>query len=94
MLSKLTTGAMVLVGFLAAQSAAQAQRWDKDIGKPAPRLIPGGWVGTPVSLEVLRKTASDASSDKEADRFTVANEAGASGGNTVVLAFWNADIPC
>lgn len=46
-----------------------AERWDKDVGKPAPELIPASWIGSPVSLSAVR-------------------------GNTVVLAFWNADIPC
>jgi len=44
------------------------EKWDQDTGKPAPRLVAAGWVGTPVSLEAVK-------------------------GNTVVLAFWNADVP-
>ncbi len=73
---------------------AQAQeKWDKDVGKPAPRLYPAGWVGTPVSLDALKK--SDANATPGADSgATVARKAEISGGNTVVLAFWNADIPC
>jgi hypothetical protein len=49
--------------------AAFAEGWDQDVGKPAPALVPGGWVGTPVTLDAVR-------------------------GNVVILAFWNADIPC
>jgi hypothetical protein len=83
----------LLPAFLAALAAsAQAQeKWDKDIGKPAPRLFPGGWIGTPVSLDALRK--SDGRGDAP-EGGTVAKKAEISGGNTVVLAFWNADIPC
>lgn len=78
---------------LALAVSAQAQeKWDKDIGKPAPRLFPAGWVGTPVSLDALRK--SDANADPGSDGGTVTKKAEISGGNTVVLAFWNADIPC
>ncbi len=77
---------------IAASAQAQAERWDKDVGKPAPRLYPAGWVGTPVSLDALRK--SDANADGAGDGATVARKAEISGGNTVVLAFWNADIPC
>ena len=94
MLSKLISSALAVAFVMAIQSAAQAQRWDKDIGKPAPRLIPAGWVGTPVSLEVLQKSGVDDAKPSVSDGATVAKEAGASGGNTVVLAFWNADIPC
>ena len=37
---------------LALGLAAQAQeKWDKDVGKPAPRLIAGGWVGTTPMIE-------------------------------------------
>ena len=78
---------------LAMAVAALAQdKWDKDVGKPAPRLFPAGWVGMPVSLDALRK--SDANAPSEAEGATVARKAEISGGNTVVLAFWNADIPC
>ena len=85
---------MLLPAVLAClAAAAQAQeKWDKDIGKPAPRLFPGGWVGTPVSLDALRKSGANA--DPAADSGTVTKKAEISGGNTVVLAFWNADIPC
>jgi len=79
-----------LLAALAASAQAQ-EKWDKDVGKPAPRLFPGGWVGTPVSLDALRKSDSNADA---ADGGTVARKAEISGGNTVVLAFWNADIPC
>jgi len=69
------------------------ERWDKDLGKPAPRLIAGGWSGSPVSLDALKK--SDANAPTEgASGATVERRAEISGGNTVVLAFWNADIPC
>jgi hypothetical protein len=81
----------VLLAALAATVEAQ-EKWDKDIGKPAPRLFPAGWIGTPVSLDALRK--SDANADAAADGGTVTRKAEISGGNTVVLAFWNADIPC
>ena len=43
-------------------------QWDRDAGKPAPRLVATGWLGAPVSLDALK-------------------------GNTVVLAFWNLDVP-
>jgi hypothetical protein len=91
------TAALALIpGFLlalAAAAQAQTEKWDKDIGKPAPRLYPAGWVGTPVSLDALRK--SDANATPETDSgATVARKSEISGGNTVVLAFWNADIPC
>lgn len=76
-----------------AVASAQAERWDKDIGKPAPRLFPAGWVGTPVSLEALRKSDANAAAATDSGA-TVSRKAEISGGNTVVLAFWNADIPC
>lgn len=78
---------------LALPAAAPAQeKWDKDVGKEAPRLFPAGWIGTPVSLDALRK--SNANAPSEGEGATVARKAEISGGNTVVLAFWNADIPC
>ncbi len=52
-----------------ALPAISQERWDRDLGKEAPRLLGTAWSGTPVSLDAVR-------------------------GNTVVLAFWNADIPC
>lgn len=55
--------------FAAFCISSRAEDWDKDVGKPAPKLMAAGWVGTPVSLEAVK-------------------------GNTVVLAFWNADIAC
>jgi len=76
-----------------AVASAQTERWDKDNGKAAPRLYPGGWVGTPVSLDALRKSDANASSATDSGA-TVARKAEISGGNTIVLAFWNADIPC
>jgi hypothetical protein len=84
----------LIPAFLTALAASvQAQeKWDKDIGKPAPRLFPGGWVGTPVSLDALRKSGANAEPGTEGG--TVAKKSEISGGNTVVLAFWNADIPC
>jgi len=82
----------VALAAIAASAQAQTERWDKDVGQPAPRLYPGGWVGTPVSLDALRK--SDANADAAGDGSTVTRKAEISGGNTVVLAFWNADIPC
>jgi len=85
----LTSAAFVLA--LALQVQAQ-EKWDKDIGKSAPRLIAGGWVGTPVSLDALRKSGSNPTDGS--DGATIAKKAEISGGNTVVLAFWNADIPC
>lgn len=55
---------------VAALSVAAGQdSWDKDLGKPAPALVPSGWLGTPVSLDHVR-------------------------GNTVIIAFWNADVAC
>jgi hypothetical protein len=75
---------------LALGALAPQDKWDKDLGKPAPRLFAGGWVGTPVSLDALRK--SDVAEDPAGG--TIARPAGAVGGNTVVLAFWNADVPC
>jgi hypothetical protein len=77
---------------IAASAQAQTESWDKDVGKTAPRLYPGGWVGTPVSLDALRKSAANA--EGSGDGSTVTRKAEISGGNTVVLAFWNADIPC
>ncbi len=82
--------AFVLV--LALEARAQ-EKWDKDLGKPAPRLFPAGWVGSPVSLDALRKSEGGAPEDPAAGA-TVARGPQVSGGNTVVLAFWNADIPC
>ena len=81
-----------ILAALVASAHAQQERWDKDVGKPAPRLFPGGWVGTPVSLDALRKSGGNA--DAGGDSATVTKKAEISGGNTVVLAFWNADIPC
>ena len=77
---------------LAARVQAQ-EKWDKDLGKPAPRLIPAGWVGTPVSLDALKKSDANAAASTDSGA-TVDKKAEISGGNTVVLAFWNADIPC
>jgi len=61
-----------LVLALAAGVAIAAEetlgKWGRDIGKPAPRLVAAGWLGTPVSLDAVK-------------------------GNTVVLAFWNIDVP-
>ncbi len=76
-----------------ALALAQTERWDKDIGKPAPRLYPAGWVGTPVSLDALKKSGANAATETDSGA-TVARRAEISGGNTVILAFWNADIPC
>ncbi len=77
---------------LAARLEAQ-EKWDKDLGKPAPRLIAGGWSGTPVSLDALKKSDANAPTEGNSGA-TVDKKAEISGGNTVVLAFWNADIPC
>jgi hypothetical protein len=55
--------------FAAFCFSSQAEQWDKDVGKPAAKLVAAGWVGTPLSLEAVK-------------------------GNTVVLAFWNADVAC
>jgi hypothetical protein len=77
---------------LAVRLDAQ-ERWDKDLGKPAPRLIAAGWSGTPVSLDALKKSGANAATEADAGA-TVERKAEISGGNTVVLAFWNADIPC
>ena len=85
-----TLTALAVLAF-ALRAEAQQERWDKDNGKIAPRLIAAGWAGTPVSLDALRK--SDAT-PTDADGGTVAKRAEISGGNTVVLAFWTADIPC
>lgn len=74
----------------ASLASAQTESWDKDNGKPAPRLMPAGWVGTPVSLDALRRTAGEG----DAAGTTQSQQVGAVDGNTVVLAFWNADIPC
>jgi len=86
---------IAVVVSLAAGASAQAQveSWDKDNGKPAPRLYPAGWVGTPVSLDALRKSQVNATEGNEPGG-TVTRKAEIGGGNTVVLAFWNADIPC
>jgi hypothetical protein len=90
-----TSLAILPVFLLAAGVAASAQveRWDKDNGKPAPRLYPAGWVGTPVSLDALRKSDANAATETDSGA-TVSRKAEISGGNTIVLAFWNADIPC
>jgi len=84
--------AAVLGLAVGTEARAQAERWDKDVGKPAPRLIAAGWVGTPVSLDALRK--SDTNPREGTGGATVAKKSEVSGGNTVVLAFWSADIPC
>jgi hypothetical protein len=76
----------------ALRAEAQQEKWDKDNGKLAPRLMAAGWVGTPVSLDALRK--SDATPTPDSDGGTVSKKAEICGGNTVVLAFWTADIPC
>ena len=65
----ITAFALVAACLAAPLSATEQERWDKDMGKPAPELVPSAWIGSPVSLSAVR-------------------------GNTVVLAFWNADIPC
>jgi hypothetical protein len=81
---------LVVVG---ASAQAQTESWDKDIGKEAPRLFPAGWVGTPVSLDALRKSQVNATEGADSSS-TVVRKSEIGGGNTVVLAFWNADIPC
>ena len=86
-----TLTALAVLAF-ALRAEAQQERWDKDNGKLAPRLIAAGWSGTPVSLDALRK--SDATPTPDSDGATVAKKAEICGGNTVVLAFWTADIPC
>ena len=60
---------IAMLAFLSVSVRAELAAWDKDVGKPAPKLMAAGWVGTPVSLEAVK-------------------------GNTVVLAFWNADVAC
>lgn len=92
MTRKISTATAALALILSTAAFAQSTRWDRDIGKEAPRLIPAGWVGTPVSLEVLRKSHDELAPRSPGS--TVAATKGASGGNTVVLAFWDADIPC
>ena len=84
--------ALVALLVLGLRAEAQQERWDKDLGQPAPRLIGAGWVGTPVSLDALKK--SEVNRIDAADGATVSKRAEISGGNTVILAFWNADIPC
>ena len=79
---------------LICSTTLHAQRWDRENGKPAPALIPAGWSGSPVSLDVLKKCHTNLGEGEAAEGATVAEQVGASGGNTVVLAFWNADIPC
>jgi len=37
-----------------SSSSGSRDGWEKDNGKPAPRLMGSGWVGTPVSLDALR----------------------------------------
>lgn len=91
--SRMTSIAAALVLVLAVGAAAQSTRWDRNIGDPAPKLIPLGWSGTPVSLEVLRKSHADLG-ESGSSGSTVAATKGSSGGNTIVLAFWNGDIPC
>jgi len=78
---------------VASTAQAQAEKWDKDIGKPTPRLFPAAWIGTPVSLDALRKSNVNATEGTDPGS-TLARKAEIGGGNTVVLAFWNADIPC
>jgi hypothetical protein len=60
---------LVLLSVSALSAFGGQEAWDKDIGKPAPGLVPAAWLGTPVSLEHVR-------------------------GNTVLIAFWNADVAC
>ena len=93
MISRTLPAALALVLTLTVGAAAQSTRWDRDIGEPAPKLIPAGWAGTPVSLEVLCKSHADLATGRSSGS-TVAATKGSSGGNTIVLAFWNADIPC
>lgn len=83
----------LVLGLGSAAAARQQERWDKDLGKPAPRLFAAGWVGTPVSLDALRKSDTAGAAEDPAGA-TVARPTGAVGGNTVVMAFWNADVPC
>ena len=92
MFRKVIPGAIALILCLSLNAAAQ-ERWNKDIGKEAPRLFPAGWVGTPVSLDALRKSNNNPT-EADPGQSTVVRKAEISGGNTVVLAFWNADIPC
>jgi hypothetical protein len=89
-LSRIIPGSLAL-GLVLAGAAAAQEKWDKDVGKDAPRLFAAGWVGTPVSLDALRKSGGGS---EDAAGSTVVRKAEISGGNTVVLAFWNADIPC
>ncbi|HEX7902116.1 MAG TPA: hypothetical protein VF950_30435 [Planctomycetota bacterium] len=83
---------LIALAFAAVPAVATAQAWDKDNGKAAPRLTAAGWVGTPVSLDALRK--ADGPDAGAAEGATVVAAAGNARGNTVVLAFWNADIAC
>lgn len=80
---------LVILG--AAEGLAQ-ETWQKDIGKEAPPLFAAGWAGTPVSLDSLRRSGPEPAAAGPGT--AVEGRAGTSGGNTVVLAFWNADIPC
>lgn len=46
--------AAALLVTVSCYSSETFEDWRKDIGKPAPRLMASGWVGTPVSLDALR----------------------------------------
>ena len=59
---------LALAAGIAIAGDETLEKWDRDVGKPAPRLIAAGWLGTPVLLDAVK-------------------------GNTVVLAFWNTDVP-
>ena len=59
---------LALATAVAVHGEEPLAKWDRDVGKVAPRLTASGWLGTPVMLEAVK-------------------------GNTVVLAFWNMDVP-
>ena len=67
---------------LICSTTLHAQRWDRENGKPAPALIPAGWSGSPVSLDVLKKCHTDLG-EGAAEGATVAEQVGASGGPSI-----------
>ncbi|MBA3710181.1 MAG: hypothetical protein H0W83_15325 [Planctomycetes bacterium] len=52
----LAIAALVAICITAPLGATETtqERWDKDVGKLAPELIPAAWIGSPISLAAVR----------------------------------------